>query len=57
MHPSLPRHPNELILQLQQTAANDEERQAYQQFVRDYSVQIHIVRKSVTPNANCRFSA
>lgn len=57
MHPSLPRHPNELILQLQQTAANDEERQAYQQFVRDYSVQIHIVRKSGTPNAICRFSA
>ena len=50
----LQRH--QLALMLQEKAGNDEERRAYRQFARDYSVQIQMTRtESGAPNAVCGF--
>lgn len=49
-------HRNQLALTLQEKAANAEERQAYVQFARDYSVRIQIKQsKSGAPSAVCGF--
>jgi hypothetical protein len=37
-------HRHQVVLMLQERAANEKERRAYRQFVRDYSVQIQITR-------------
>jgi hypothetical protein len=49
-------HRHQLALMRQAKAANDEERRAYRQFARDYSVQIKMIRtESGAPNAVCGF--
>ena len=50
----LERH--QLVLMLQEKAGNAEERQAYRQFAKDYSVQIRMVRaEGGAPSAVCGF--
>jgi hypothetical protein len=47
---------HQVALMRQQQAANDEERRAYRQFARDYSVQIQITRVgNGAPTAICGF--
>lgn len=49
-------HRHQLSLMLQERAANDEERRAYRQFARDYSVRIQMTRtESGALNAVCGF--
>jgi hypothetical protein len=49
-------HRHQVVLMLQERAANAEQRQAYRQFARDYSVQIQMKRtKSGAPDAVCGF--
>jgi hypothetical protein len=49
-------HRHQLSLMLQERAANDEERRAYRQFARDYSVRIQMRRtESGASNAVCGF--
>jgi hypothetical protein len=49
-------HRHQLALMRQEKAASDEERRAYVQFARDYSVQIRITREQGgAPNAVCGF--
>jgi len=50
----LQRH--QLALMLQEKAASDEQRRAYRQFARDYSVQIQMTRtEGGAPDAVCGF--
>jgi hypothetical protein len=49
-------HRHQIALMLQEKAANEEERRAYCQFARDYSVQIQMTRtQSGAPDAVCGF--
>ncbi len=49
-------HRHQLALMRQGAAATEEERRAYCQFARDYSVQIQIIRmEGGAPNAICGF--
>jgi hypothetical protein len=50
-------HRHRGVLMLQGEAANGEERRAYRQFVRDYSVRIQMTRtEDGAPNTTCRFA-
>ena len=52
MDPEMLLHRNRRALMLQAKAGNDEERRAYRQFARDYSVQIDVERtKIASPDA------
>ena len=56
MYLNLLLHRHQVALMLQEKAANDEERRAYRQFVRDYSVQIRVTRmENGAPSAVCGF--
>jgi len=49
-------HRHQVALMLQEKAANPEERRAYRQFARDYSVRIQMTRaNSGAPDAVCGF--
>lgn len=49
-------HRHQVALMRQAKAANPEERRAYRQFARDYSVRIRMTRKeSGAPDAVCGF--
>ena len=49
-------HRHQLALMLQGRTANDEERQAYRQFARDYFARIQTIRSdNGAPNAVCGF--
>jgi len=49
-------HRHHLALMLQEESANEEERRAYSQFARDYSVRIQMTRtESGAPSAICGF--
>lgn len=49
-------HRHQIALMLQESAGNDEERRAYSQFARDYSVRIQMARtKGGAPDAVCGF--
>jgi hypothetical protein len=49
-------HRHQVVLMLQEKAADEEEQRAYRQFARDYSVQIQIMRNEAgAPNAVCGF--
>ena len=49
-------HRHQLALMRQEMAASDEERRAYRQFARDYSVRIRMTRtEGDAPDAVCGF--
>lgn len=49
-------HRHQVVLMRQEKAANEEERRAYREFARDYSVQIRIARmEGGAPEAVCGF--
>lgn len=45
------------VLMHQEKVANEEERRAYRQFVRDSSVQIQVNRTESDPDVTCGFAA